>query len=136
MYPVNIKVLDELSRQLIQGVGIKFFNPGTLELIDHLWTRPTEDGVYTLLPRGVYQVRLFKFGVRFQTQRIEVKPETNDFTLIGRIPQIPEASDPRLCCASGFFRRADGAPYSGLIIEFEPTFYPFLLDGDAVLPNP
>lgn len=96
-----------------------------------------------------YQIRLSKVKVAFDgslgddsksPQLIEVytpataSPSgTNDFTVKGKVFEHPVATDPRLCRASGFFRRADGGPYPNLELIFTPRFKPAIVDGDSVM---
>jgi len=53
----------------------------------------------------------------------------------GDMPEPMEAKDARLCRASGYFRRIDGMPLSGLVLNITPEFRPFVLDGSAVIPE-
>lgn len=100
-------------------------------------------------PPNEYQIRLSKTGVAFDgnlgddsksPQLIEVYSPpaaapsgTNDFTVRGETFLRPVATDPRLCRASGFFRRADGEPYPSLDLIFTPRFKPAIVDGDGVM---
>jgi hypothetical protein len=100
-------------------------------------------------PPNEYQIRLSKIGVAFDgslgddsksPQLIQVyspaasSPSgTNDFTIKGQTFSRPVATDPRLCRASGFFRRSDGNPYPNLELIFTPRFKPAIVDGDSVM---
>ena len=100
-------------------------------------------------PPNEYQARLSKTGVAFDgslgddsksPQLLEVYSPpanapsgTNDFTVKGQTFSRPVASDPRLCRASGFFRRADGRPYPNLDLIFTPRFKPAIVDDDSVM---
>jgi hypothetical protein len=51
----------------------------------------------------------------------------------GQTYHRPAATDPRLCRASGFFKRGDGQPYPYLDLLFIPTFKPTIVDGDGII---
>lgn len=138
--PVDVLLRDDGTGSPIQGAVVKLFSEdGTrvygLEDTD-------ADGIaHFLLPAPkTYQARFYKFGVRFQNPiYIEVQestnhwaPANNKFLVSGSIPVGIEATDSRLCCASGYFRTVNGAPRSDLDITFLSDFSPFVLEGSAV----
>lgn len=93
-----------------------------------------------LLPApATYQVRLYRFATAIKNPNyIEVleapvSPATNDFTLEAEPFHHPQATDPRLCLASGFFRTPSGSKGRNVDMHFIAKFDPVLLDGAAVL---
>jgi len=90
-----------------------------------------------LLPAPeAYQVRLYKFDTAFSNPiYIDVleAPVENGFELYGDPFHHPQATDPRLCLASGFFRTASGSVAKNVDIHFIAKFDPLLLEGAALL---
>lgn len=92
-------------------------------------------------PAEVYQLRFYKVGVSIQSPaQIEVYSPvsesptgTNDFTLTGHVQTLPEATDPRLCRASGIVRGPDGRPRAGIDMSFVFLFDPVIAAPDVVL---
>lgn len=93
--------------------------------------------VSLLLPSDqTYQLRFFKQHVSFSNPiyiTVEQAPIANTFDIHGEPFEAPVSSDPRLCVASGFFRRPDGSPAPNVDMQFIAKFDPVLLEGDAVL---
>ena len=81
-------------------------------------------------PVGDYDIRMFKAGVLFDgqlgdnnasPQRVTVEDSANNYKVIGRIPDIPESTDTRLCLVSGTLVMTTLEPYRGrLVITPEP----------------
>jgi hypothetical protein len=151
---VRIFVVDQQTPtpDPIESVLVRVFNAAGDTFISQDYTDANGIADFTLDgddPPNEYQIRLSKTGVAFDgglgddsksPQLIEVysppaaSPSgTNDFTVKGQTFSRPVATDPRLCRASGFFRRADGLPYSGLDVIFTPRFKPAIVDGDSVM---
>lgn len=136
----------------IENVLVRVFNSAGDTFITQNYTDVNGIADFTLDgddPPNEYQIRMSKTGVAFDgslgddsksPQLIEVwsppasSPSgTNDFTVKGETFSRPVATDPRLCRASGFFRRADGQPYPNLDLIFSPRFKPAIVDGDSVM---
>lgn len=151
---VRVFVVDEQSPtpEAIEGVLVRVFNAAGDTFISQDYTDASGIADFTLDggdPPNEYQIRLSKTGVAFDgslgddsksPQLIEVYSPpanapsgTNDFTVQGQTFSRPAATDPRLCRASGFFRRADGEPYPYLDVIFTPRFKPAIVDGDSVM---
>ena len=139
----------------IENVLVRVFNAAGDTFISQDYTDVQGIADFTLDgddPPNEYQIRLSKTGLAFDgslgddsksPQLVEVwsppanSPSgTNDFTVKGETFQRPVATDPRLCRASGFFRRSDGAPYPNLDVIFTPRFKPAIVDGDSVMWGP
>jgi hypothetical protein len=136
----------------IENVLVRVFNAAGDTFITQDYTDAQGIADFTLDgddPPNEYQIRLSKVGIAFDgslgddsksPQLIEVwsppanSPSgTNDFTVKGETFLRPVATDPRLCRASGFFRRSDGSPYPNLDLIFTPRFKPAIVDGDSVM---
>lgn len=151
---VRVFVVDEKSPtpDPIENVLVRVFDSTGATFITEDYTDVQGIADFTLDgddPPNEYQIRLSKTGVAFDgnlgddsksPQLIEVytpasaSPSgTNDFTVKGQTFSRPVATDPRLCRASGFFRRADGQPYPFLDVIFTPRFKPAIVDGDSVM---
>jgi len=151
---VQIFVEDEQTPTAdpIDQVLVRVFDAAGVVFISQDYTDVNGIADFTLDgddPPNEYQIRLSKVGVAFDgslgddsksPQLIEVwtpaasSPSgTNDFTVKGETFSRPVATDPRLCRASGFFKRADGSPYPNLDVIFTPRFKPAVVDGDSVM---
>lgn len=88
-----------------------------------------------LLPVQNYQLRLFQFGVNFTNPMLLELDDAvqNNFKVYGTPRVRPEATDPRLCLASGFFRDVTGAAQANVDMHFIAKFDPLLLEGSAIL---
>ncbi len=95
-----------------------------------------------LLPSGMtYQLRFYKFATSFkQPQLITVNPTVinqpppnNRFNVYAEIFKYPQATDPRLCQASGFFRTPSGAIARYVDMHFIAKFDPILLEQSPIL---
>lgn len=130
--PVDIFVMDQAHEKL-EGVVARVFNQdGSRVYSQH--TTDAEGKVSLLLPSGAtYQVRMYKFGVSFEPALLEVKEQVkNAFNVHGDVFEWPQATDSRLCAASGFFRDITGAPRANQDFHFVADFNPFVLDGAGV----
>lgn len=130
---IYIKDRNELGDPL-QGVVVKVLSADGSSVVTQGETNAS--GVAALLlPNTTYQLRFYKFGVVFSNpQLIEVEEGgTNAFNVYGSAHVVPQATDPRLCVASGFFRTASGAVHKNLDIHFIAKFDPVLLEDAAIL---
>lgn len=117
----------------LEGVVVKVLSEDGLLVFGQSVT-DADGRASLLLPEATYQLRFYKFAVNFNPMCIAVvQGETNSFNVYGTAQVQPQATDPRLCVASGFFRSASGAPQKNLDIHFLAKFDPVLLDGSAVL---
>lgn len=151
---VRVYVIDQQTPTPapIENVLVRVFDATGATFITQDYTDVDGIADFTLDgddPPNEYQIRLSKVGVAFDgnlgddsksPQLIEVwtpavsSPSgTNDFTIKGQTFSRPVSTDPRLCRASGFFRRADGQPYPNLDLIFTPRFKPAIVDGDSVM---
>jgi hypothetical protein len=154
--PVTVRVFV-VNEQLptpdpIVGVLVRVFDSTGTTFITQDLTDANGIADFTLDgddPPIDYQIRLSKLGVAFDgllgddsksPQLIQVyypvtgaPSGTNDFVVKGQTYHRPVATDPRLCRASGFFRRGDGQPYPWLDLMFVPAFKPTIVDGDGVM---
>lgn len=120
----------------IEGVLLRLYSAdGKLFYTDTITNAEGHGGF--LLDDGVqYQLRLYKFQVSFTNPllfSLAAPPALNVFDVKGAVFVPPVALDPRLCRASGFFRRGTGAPAANVDAHFIPKFDPLLLEGAAVL---
>lgn len=148
---VRVFVEDQNSDP-IEGVLVRVFDATGVTFLSQDFTDALGIADFSLDgddPPIEYQVRLSKTGVAFDgnlgdssksPQLIEVysppasSPSgTDDFTVIGQTFERPAATDPRLCRASGFFKRPDAQPYGNLDVIFTPVFKPTVVDGNAVM---
>ncbi len=139
----------------IENVLVRTFNAAGDTFISQDYTDVLGIADFTLDgddPPNEYQIRLSKTGVAFDgslgddsksPQLIKVwsppasaPSGTNDFTVKGETFVRPVATDPRMCRASGFFRRSDGGVYPNLDLIFTPRFKPAIVDGDSVMWGP
>lgn len=151
---VRVFVVDQQTPTAapIENVLVRVFNDTGDTFISQDYTDVNGIADFTLDgddPPNEYQIRLSKTGVAFDgslgddsksPQLIEVwsppasaPSGTNDFTVKGEAFSRPVSTDPRLCRASGFFRRADGLPYPNLDLIFTPRFKPAIVDDDSVM---
>lgn len=133
---VDIFVIEKSPPQVaVPGVVVKVLSEnGTL--VYGQATTDDEGKASFLLPDAVYQLRFFKAHVNFsQPQLITVlpSPETNSFDVEAESFVAPISTDPRLCVASGFFRRPDGSAAPSVDIHFIGKFKPLLLEGAALM---
>lgn len=118
----------------IAGVVLRVYSVDGKTFYTEVITDEEGHGGFLLDDSVEYTLRLYKFQVSFvNPQRFAVTPEENTFDVQGVIVTPPVAVDPRLCRASGFFRRGTGAVAKNVDIHFIPKFKPLLLDGAAVL---
>ena len=132
--PVDVYIKDQDDNP-IEGVLIKIYNQaGSL-----YYTNGTTDAdghVGLLLETLNYSFRFYKFKVSFEQPQLFTvleAPETNVFDVQGSVIVPPEATDPRLCRASGYFRDINGGPKRYLDMHFISRFSPILLEDAGVV---
>lgn len=154
---VRVFVIDEQTPTPgpVEGVLVRVFDAtGTTFITQDVTTLVGNDAIadFTLPgsdPAIEYQIRLSKVGVAFDgllgadsksPQLVQVYDPpaaapsgTNDFTVQGQTYHRPAATNPRLCRASGFFKRGDGQPYPWLDLMFVPVFKPTIVDDAGVI---
>jgi hypothetical protein len=151
---VQVLVVDQQTPTpvAIENTLVRIFDVTGATLVTQDYTDANGIADFTLDgsdPPIEYQIRLSKVGVAFdgnlgddskspQLISIYSPPTaapngTNNFRVKGQTFSRPVATDPRLCRASGFFRRADGEPYPNLDLIFTPRFKPAIVDGDSVM---
>jgi hypothetical protein len=120
----------------IAGVVLRVYSVDGTTFYTETLTDAQGHGGFLLDDSVPYQLRLYKFQVSFTNPilfTIAAPPEVNVFDLQGTIFVPPTAMDARLCRASGFFRRGNGARAKNVDVHFIPKFKPLLLEGAAVL---
>jgi len=137
---LDFHITDEKSGGPLADVVVKVLDRDGIQT--YVLNTTNADGMACfLLPASAsYQVRFYKFGVRFENpQIVDVHPcsnhwmaPRNHYKVVGKIPEKIEATDARLCCASGYFRNVDGSPRSNLALTFTAQFNPFVLEGAGV----
>lgn len=136
-YPVDFLMTDTSpASNPIAGVVLRVYSADGATFYAETLTDSLGHGGFLLDDSVPYQLRMYKFQVSFtnpQLFNVVDLPLVNSFNLKGTLFTPPNATDPRLCRASGFFRRGNGAPAENLDIHFIPKFQPLLLDKAAVL---
>ena len=122
----------------ISGVVVKVFSENG-SLVYGQATTDADGKASFLLPNATYQLRFYKQQVSFAQPKLitvleaPVAPQTNSFDVLGESFVPPVSTDPRLCVASGIFKKPNGAPAPNVDMHFITKFDPVLLDGAAVL---
>jgi len=137
---INVLVRDSDTRMLVGGVVVKLLDADGTQVFDAQDTDETGKAGFIVPFGAVYELRCFKFGLRFDNPiyvKVPCASETREsdvftYEVICHMPRFPEAMDHRFCCASGYFRNADGTPHVGLRMEFRTEFSSFVLDGAGV----
>lgn len=129
---VDFYFVDQLN-QPVAGVLVKIFNSDGTEY--YVETLSEEGGVASfLLEEGEYQARYYKRKTHLpKPQRFSVTDGLNSFDVPITTVVPPTTTDPRFCVASGYFRKANGAPAAGVSLVFVAKWSPMLLDGDGLL---
>jgi len=133
--PVDVYVLNTRPpNEGVESVVVRVYDETgttfyTQEMTD------SEGKASFLLNTQSYQLRFYKFQVSFnQPLMIDVLEDVpNIFEVRAGVFTPPAAVDPRLCRASGFFRRVDGSVAVGHDIHIIAKFNPLLFDGSCVL---
>lgn len=138
---VDVYIKDDTpSAAPVEGVVVRVYD----ETGTTYFTQQTSDAnghVAMLLPSGyAFSLRFYKFQVTITNpQLIEVQDQDlpdstpNVFDVNAHVFTPPEATDPRLCRCSGFFRKVNGDPQPSVDIHIIGKFDPILLEDDAVL---
>ncbi|WP_394831821.1 hypothetical protein LVJ94_35425 [Pendulispora rubella] len=132
---VDFFVSNSTTRTPIQGVIAKIISrDGTLPLTQ-AETDASGRAAFLLPADHPLQVRFYKVHITFRNPLLFTPKEAgpNVFGVEGHRVADPVPTDPRLCCAYGYFRSATGAPAAHVDIYFTALFKPLVLDGDLVL---
>ncbi len=137
---VDVFVSDTTAlHEPIEGVVVKALNQsGTLT---YGFQTTDIDGKASFLLEAplTYQLRFYKERVNIKNPVfIEVveapsTPAVNQFDVSGEVFVLPVSTNPRLCVASGIFKRLDGSAAANVDMHFISKFSPILLEEDAVL---
>jgi hypothetical protein len=139
--PVDVYVLSQSSLAPVESAVVSVYSTDGKQKLGQ--STSDEDGKASFLLPGdaEYDLRFYRFATGFtQPLRISVvsDPATpgktpNEFNAYANPFEHPQAIDPRLCRASGYFRAADGAPRPQLDIHFIACFRPAIIDGSLVM---
>jgi hypothetical protein len=135
--PVDVIIYDRgPGGDPVPGVKVRLFSTAGLPF-GEATTDALGRAAFLLPAPAVYEARFYKFKVDFvQPQLLSVvSGEANRFEVYGVPFVYPQATDPRLCLASGFFRRPDGGVAANVDMHFSNTFQPIVLEGSAVFPR-
>ena len=134
---VNVTVTDRLTAQPLVGVVMNVLSQDGRLVFGQVITDSTGTASLLLPASAVYQARFYQFGVSFSGALLLDVQEgvSNDFMAKGDKYQYPQATDPRLCIASGFFRTPTGGVAASVDMHFIGKFDPLLLDGSPILPE-
>lgn len=130
---------DNPSSDPVEGVVVRVFDASGTNFITSTLTDNAGRADVSLVAPLDYQLRFFKdrFSIRqpvlISVLEAPVAPVTNEFEIEGHVFKPPEATHPRLCRASGFFKRPDGSVAVGHDINIIAKFDPLLFDGAAML---
>lgn len=138
---------DQVVPQPVDGVVVRVFDSTGTTFITQGTTGPAPAGqvMFTLNGSGpvpdTYQLRFYVNGGEIPSpQYIEVfsppalaPTGANNFLITASMFTLPQATNPRLCRASGFVWGPDGRPRRGVDIHFIPCFRPLVVDGYGVL---
>jgi hypothetical protein len=138
---VDIYVLStEVPAAPITGVVVKVYSSsGSLFYTEGLTDAAGK--VSFLLPNDSFSLRFYKFAHSFtQPVYIVVDPTIigqpapmNSFNIYAEVFHRPQATDPRTCLASGYFRSPTGGVGAYVDMHFIAKFDPILLEGAPVL---
>ncbi len=130
---------DDVTHTPLPGVLVRVFDSTGTTFVTSATTDSAGRAALSLTAPATYQARFFKEQVSFpqpqllQVLEAPVAPATNIFDTVAHKFKPPEALNPRLCRASGFFKRPDGSAAVGHDIHIHAKFDPLLLDGAALL---
>lgn len=139
---------DQVIPQLVDNVVVRIYDStGTLFITAGTTGVPLPGKVQVTLPGGgpipiTYQLRFYVNGGQIPSpQYINVYSPptlapvtgTNNFLITAHMFSLPDATNPRLCRASGYIWGPDGRPHRGIDIAFIPCFDPLVVDGIGVL---
>ena len=145
---VEVTVLDDqVVPQPVNGVVVRVFDSSGTAFITEATTGVPLSGKvqFTLNGNGpapeTYQLRFFVNGGSIQSpQYIEVYSPpalaptgANNFRVTASMFSLPQATNPRLCRASGYVWGPDGRLRPGIDIDLIPQFKPLVVDGYGVL---
>jgi hypothetical protein len=138
---------DQVVPQPVNGVVVRVFDSTGTSFITEATTGVPLSGKvqFTLNGAGpapvTYQLRFFVNGGSIQSpQYIEVYSPpalaptgANNFLITASMFTLPQATNPRLCRASGYVWGPDGRVRPGIDIELIPQFKPLVVDGYGIL---
>lgn len=130
---------DNPARDPIEGVVVRVFDSTGTYFVTSAVTDADGKASMSLVAPITYQLRFFKDRVSIrQPQAMPVlmqpiAPDSNIFDISGHVFTPPEAVHPRLCRASGFFKRPNGSVAIGHDIHIIAKFDPILFEGAAML---
>lgn len=138
---------DQVVPQPVDGVVVRVFDSTGTTFITQGTSGPLPAGqvMFTLNGAGpvpiTYQLRFYVNGGEIKSpQYIEVfsppalaPTGANNFLITASMFTLPQATNPRLCRASGYIWGPDGRPRRGVDIHFIPCFRPLVVDGYGVL---
>lgn len=118
----------------IASVLVRVFNQDGTFVFTETTTDDAGHAGFLLDDIQPYQVRFYKFQVAFKNpQLFQPSAEPNVFDVVGTTLERALAADPRLCRASGYFRRPDGSSAPNVDLLFTAKFKPVVLEGSAVV---
>lgn len=138
---------DQVVPQPVDGVVVRVFDATGTTFITQGTSGPVPAGqvMFTLNGAGptpiTYQLRFYINGGEIKSpQYIEVYSPpasaptgANNFLITASMFTLPQATNPRLCRASGFVWGPDGRARRGVDLHFIPCFRPLVVDGYGVL---
>lgn len=138
---------DQVVPQLVDGIVVRVYDASGTTFITSGTTGDVITGKvqFTLNGAGptpiTYQLRFYAMGGAVPSpQYITVfsppslaSTGANNFLITAHMFSLPEATNPRLCRASGYIWGPDGRPHRGIDIAFIPCFDPLVVDGIGVL---
>lgn len=138
METVNVTVQDDtLAHDLVDGIVVRVFDStGTTHVTEGTTGSVNHGAVqFTLLGGLVYQLRFYMNGGSILSpQYVSVSSTlTNNFLITASMFSLPEATNIRLCRASGYIWGPDGRIKPGIDIALIPTFNPLVVDGYGVM---
>lgn len=121
----------------IPGVNVRLFSQDGTYLYGEAVSNAQGVASFLLPAPVTYQARFYKPKVDFAQPVLLAVPEgvPSRFEVYGTPFVYPQSVDPRLCLASGFFRRPDGSVAPNLDLRFSNKFQPVVLEGDAIFPR-
>lgn len=137
--PVDVFVVDE-SNVPVDGVLVRVYSTDGKRVLGENITDSGGVAAFLLPGPAEYDARFYKFAAGFrQPLRLDVQSDAatpgktpNAFEVQANTFLHPQATDPRLSRASGYFRDVTGASRRQLDIHFI-LYSPFLLEGSAVM---
>jgi len=148
METVEITVKDDqLVPQLVDDVVVRVYDSTGTTLITSGTTGDVITGkVQFTLPGSTptpttYQLRFYLMGGSIRSPQYitvfspasDAPTHANNFAITAHLFTLPDATNPRLCRASGYIWGPDGRPHRGIDLAFIPCFNPLVVDDIGVL---